>query len=81
MKKSILFGLVLIAAATISSCKKDRVCSCEVTTTGLLNLSINVDTTFVDISKADAESKCTGLNASVTDPLFDTTVETVCELD
>jgi len=78
MKKSILFVVALAAAAAFSSCKKDRVCTCTVETTGTFNFSATVDTTFVDMSKSDAEAKCTAENSSFS--AGGETATTTCEL-
>ncbi len=55
----------MIACALIafgaSSCKKDRECKCKVTTThpnGNTNTDLDQRTTFVDVRKADAKSRC-----------------------
>lgn len=66
----------ILFAAT--SCKKDRVCSCDVKTTGLLTFNVTVDTTFIDVSKDEAGTKCTALNSSYADGI--NTVTSTCEL-
>ncbi len=81
MKKVILLCTVLLGIVAISSCKKDRICECTVESTGFLTLTLTVDTTFTDISKGDAETKCSALNSSVEDPEFGLNVETTCELE
>lgn len=81
MKKALLFSLALIAVGIISSCNKDRVCECEIKTTGFIPISFTVDTTFTNVSKGDAESKCNDLNSFEEDVDFGITVESICELE
>jgi hypothetical protein len=78
MKKVLLFSLALVATAAISSCKKDRTCTCTSEISGTLNLTVSADTLLVDMSKSDAVAKCESFNSSFTDG--NETVETTCEL-
>jgi hypothetical protein len=78
MKKLFFFVAVSGILFAATSCKKDRVCSCDVVTTGIVNFSITIDTTFVDVSKDEAGTKCTALNSSYDDGL--NTVKSTCEL-
>lgn len=78
MKKVLLFSLALIAVAAISSCKKDRLCVCTTEVSGSFNFSGTADTTFANVSKGDAETKCDGLNSSYSSG--DESAVTTCEL-
>ena len=78
MKKVLLFSLVLIATATISACKKDRICTCTSVVTGSFNFTASADTTFVNVNKGDAETKCSALESSVS--ADGESITTTCEL-
>jgi hypothetical protein len=78
MKKLFFFVAVSGILFAATSCKKDRVCSCDVATTGILTFNATFDTTFVDVSKDEAGSKCTALNSNYNDGF--NTVTSTCEL-
>lgn len=64
MKKAIIFSMVLTAFAVVS-CKKDYICGCTTTTTsGSGTVTGSGDTTFTDITKSDAETKCNSFESS-----------------
>ena len=56
MKKMILAVVILGGVATLSSCKKDYVCTCSGEILGVPYSG--ADTTFTDMTKKDAEAKC-----------------------
>jgi len=78
MKKVLLMSMVFAGITAMTSCAKDRVCECTTSTTGLITLSITTDTTFVNVSKGDAETKCSALNANYDDGT--NTVDVDCAL-
>jgi hypothetical protein len=79
MKKLMILGVVAAGLVTFASCKKDRVCTCTATSTGSgADFSVSGDTTYVDISKKDAESKCDSNEGTVT--FGEATISTTCEL-
>lgn len=61
MKKLTLFAVAAFAVASMTSCKKDRVCTC--TTTGSTTQNI---TTYTKVKKGDAKKACSSLTATVT---------------
>lgn len=77
-KKLMIFGAFALLSALVVSCKKDRTCSCTTVTTGTINATVTGDTTFVDVSKKDAESKCSSLESSGS--VMGQTWDTTCEL-
>lgn len=56
MKKLILAVVILGGVAFVTSCKKDYVCSCSGEIFGVP--FSGADTTFVDMSKKDAQAEC-----------------------
>jgi len=57
------FTLLVFAALALglTACKKDRQCKCTVTTTrpdGSVNTDLDQKTTYVEIRKSDAKSRC-----------------------
>lgn len=63
MKKMIFAAVVVSGLATLASCKKDWTCECDAY---LFDSNIGkVDTTFVDVSKGDAQTSCDGLEVLV----------------
>ena len=79
MKKVIL--VVAIAGLAMASCKKDRICSCTVTssyTAGstTINTTTNDETTFKEVSKRTAKSACISRKASDSNSSY----SAVCEL-
>ncbi len=79
MKRVLLFSLALVATAAISSCKKDRTCTCTSEASGTFNFTVSADTLLVDLSKSDAVAKCEGFSSSYTDG--NESVVTTCELN
>lgn len=62
MKKLILL-IAVASAVTLSSCKKDRVCTCtsSITTPGQPASAPMVDkTTYLDVSDKNATTRCIG---------------------
>lgn len=78
MKKLLVIGVCVIGLVAIVSCKKDRTCSCDVTTTGIITTSVTVDTVFTDITKADAKTKCDDLSGTAS--AFGQTITSDCSL-
>jgi hypothetical protein len=60
MKKTILFLSVVFAVAT-TSCKKDYVCSCTVTSTDPTSTAFTYEDTYKEVRKSDAANKCVKL--------------------
>ncbi len=79
MKKGLLFlGSALVISLSLMSCKKDWVCSCTTTTTGMVNGTFTEDSTLVDLKKNDAETKCSSFESSGS--VFGNTWDTNCAL-
>ena len=78
MKKLLVIAVFAGGLIAIVSCKKDRTCSCDVTTTGFVTTSVTVDTVFTDVSKSEAKDKCDDLDQNVS--AFGQTIVSECEL-
>lgn len=80
MKKNLMIfsAFALLTALTVS-CKKDRTCTCSSTYSGIITGTFTADTTFMDVSKKDADSKCSSLQSSGS--VLGQTWETTCELN
>ncbi|MBK9191713.1 MAG: hypothetical protein IPM77_09470 [Crocinitomicaceae bacterium] len=63
MKKMILAVAVIGCVTVLTSCKKDYVCTCSGTVLGIPYSG--ADTTLVDMSKKDAETKCSSFDWTV----------------
>lgn len=63
MKKMILAVAVIGGITMLASCKKDYVCSCSGTVFGVSYSG--ADTTLTDMTKKDAETKCSSFDFSV----------------
>lgn len=57
MKKMMLAVVVFAGVAALTSCKKDYSCECNG-----VGVVFSYDTTFTDVTKKDAESKCNDLD-------------------
>ncbi len=66
MKKAIMIVAVVGGLTAMASCKGDHVCSCTVVTTGTINATVTVDTTYTDMKKKDADTECQKGDATVT---------------
>jgi hypothetical protein len=55
MKTKLFFATAAVALISLSSCKKDYVCECEVETSGI---STPIDVAINDSKKSDAEDAC-----------------------
>ena len=78
MKKVLLF-VAVVTAASFTSCKKDRTCTCTTTFAG--GTSVDV-TTIHDVKKKDARGMCIGYQTTTTttgSPAV-TGDDTTCEL-
>lgn len=61
MKKVFIFAVV-VGGLVFTACKKDHVCSCDITALGI---TTSFDTTYTDMKKADAETACEANNIEV----------------
>ena len=59
MKKIFLF-IAVASAISLTSCKKDRVCTCTSTSTEPGSTPDIDKVTYLDVSKTNATSKCIG---------------------
>jgi hypothetical protein len=58
MKKKMFFVAAAVAVLSLSSCKKDYTCDCDITVLGMTQSS---STDILDSSKDDAETACDDL--------------------
>lgn len=83
--KRMIVALCAVLALGAVSCKKDRECKCKVTTTypnGNTNTDLDQRTTYTDIRKADAKSRCQNFEVvSVNDNGGTTVTKGECELN
>lgn len=80
MKRNYLGALVVGSIAVLTvSCKKDWSCSCTTVTTGTINATVTGDTILTDLTKKDAESKCSSFESSFS--FFGESATTTCELE
>ncbi len=59
--KRFFIVLACLSLISVTACKKDRQCKCTVTTTspnGNVNTDLDQNTTYVDIRKSDAKTRC-----------------------
>lgn len=84
MKQVTLFVFAALALG-LTACKKDRQCKCTVTTTypnGNVNTDLDQKTTYVEIRKSDAKSRCQNFETvSVNQNGGTTTTKGECKLD
>lgn len=84
MKKTISFVLLGLSLC-FGACKKDRECKCTVTTTypdGSTNTDLDQRSTYIEIRKSDAKSRCQDFeNVRVNDNGGTTTTKGECELN
>ena len=58
MKKLTLFAAIIFAMASITSCKKDRTCTCTFTSTQTGSTGGTYVRTMTKVSKGDARANC-----------------------
>lgn len=84
MKKIILLSFALLALG-ITSCKKDRECKCTVTRTspnGNVTTDLDQRTTYTEIRKSDAKTRCQNYEAvSVNEGGGTTVIKGECKLN
>jgi hypothetical protein len=84
MKQFMLFAFAAMALG-LSACKKDRQCKCTVTTTypnGNVNTDIDQRTTYLEIRKSAAKSRCQNYeNVYVSENGGTTTTKGECKLN
>jgi hypothetical protein len=84
MKKTIFYSLLCLTLG-LGACKKDRECKCTVTTTypdGSTNTDLDQRSTYIEIRKSDAKSRCQDFeNVRVNENGGTTTAKGECELN
>ena len=64
--KKVLF-IAVVAVVSLTSCKKDRVCTCTVvSTTGTTSTTSTEVTTMYKVTKGDARRNCIGSQTATT---------------
>lgn len=83
--KNFLMLICACVALSTTSCKKDRECKCNTTTTyanGNTNTDLDQRTTYVDVRKSDAKSRCQNYESVYVNENGGTTrVKGECELN
>jgi hypothetical protein len=56
--KKIFLSVAVLAAISLSSCKKDRICTCTITSTEPGSTSITFEATLLKAKKSDVKKLC-----------------------
>jgi hypothetical protein len=70
MKTKLFFAAAAVAVLSLSSCKKDYTCDCDVT---VLGMTQEATTDILDSSKDDAETACDDIEAQANTALSEAT--------
>lgn len=88
--KKVLIGIFAIGALALTSCKKDYVCDCTITSStddgagNVTSSTTDLATPLNDYKKSDAEEACTALDetsATVTSGSFVSSTDYSCTLN